>query len=93
MVFYYPNVLGQMWPNIMYLIVYIIFVCAISWEYTLNKYLVKIYNKTILVSELLFRRLFLKFNITKEKFLNSCRGYCEVTLLRNCLREILKVIL
>ena len=71
MVFYYPNVLGQMWPNIMYLIVYIIFVCAISWEYTLNKYLVKIYNKTILVSELLFRRLFLKFNITKEKFLNK----------------------
>ena len=61
MVFYYPNVIGQMWPNIMYLIVYIIFVCAIRWEYTLNKYLVKIYNKTILISDLLLKSLPLNF--------------------------------
>jgi quinol-cytochrome oxidoreductase complex cytochrome b subunit len=50
---YYPNLLGQMWPNIIVLIVYLIYVCAISWKYTLNKNLVKIYNKTILVSDLL----------------------------------------
>ena len=30
MVFYYPNVLGQIWPNIMFLIVNIIYVCDIS---------------------------------------------------------------
>lgn len=57
MVFYYPNVLGQMWPNIMLLIVYIIYSCAISWKYILiNNYLVKIYNKTILVSDLLIEK-------------------------------------
>ena len=61
MVFYYPNVLGQKWPYIMLLIVYIIFICAISWKYILNKYLVKIYNKTILVSDLLINKIMLKF--------------------------------
>lgn len=72
-VFYYPNVLGLMWPNIMYLIVYIIYVCAISWKYTLNKYLVKIYNKTILVSDLLFKSFLTKNigSVTTEKILNK----------------------
>jgi quinol-cytochrome oxidoreductase complex cytochrome b subunit len=55
---YYPNLLGQMWPNINVLIVYLIYVCAISWKYKLNNYLVKIYNKTILVSDLLIDNLF-----------------------------------
>lgn len=50
---YYPNFLGQMWPNIIVLIVYLISVCAISWKDILNINLVKIYNKTILVSDLL----------------------------------------
>lgn len=51
-VFYYPNAMGQRWPYIMLLIVFIIYICAISWKYTLNNYLVKIYNKTILLSDL-----------------------------------------
>ena len=61
MVFYYPNVLGQLWPYIMLLIVYIIFICAISWKDILIKYLVKIYNKTILISDLLLKSLPLNF--------------------------------
>ena len=52
-IFYFPNLLGQIWPNIMLLIVNILYACAISWKYSLNKNLVKIYNKTILVSDLL----------------------------------------
>jgi hypothetical protein len=51
-VFYFPNAMGQRWPYIMLLIVFIIYICAISWKYTLNNYLVKIYNKTILLSDL-----------------------------------------
>lgn len=47
-IFYYPNLLGQPWPTIMFIIVNIIYACAISWKYTLFK--VKIYNSTILVS-------------------------------------------
>ena len=52
LVFYYPNLLGQLWPILMLIIVNIIYTCAISWKYILNKYLVKIYNKTILVGSL-----------------------------------------
>ena len=54
---YFPNLLGQLWPNIMVLIVYIIYVCAISWKYILTLLLVTIYNKTILVSDLLIDNL------------------------------------
>ena len=62
MVFYYPNFLGQIWPNIMILIVNIIYTCAISWKYILNSDLVKIYNKTINISDLLIKNLLIKFN-------------------------------
>jgi len=41
----------------MFLIVNIIYVCAISWKYKLNNYLVKIYNKTILISDLFLNSL------------------------------------
>ena len=41
----------------MFLIVHIIYVCAISWKYKLNNYLVKIYNKTILISDLFLNSL------------------------------------
>jgi quinol-cytochrome oxidoreductase complex cytochrome b subunit len=54
---YSPNLLGQMWPNIIVQIVYLIYVCAISWKYILNVNLVKIYSKTILVSDLLIDNL------------------------------------
>ena len=62
MVFYYPNFLGQMWPNIMSLIVSIIYICAISWKDILPYKVVKIYNKTIIISDLLIENLILKFN-------------------------------
>jgi hypothetical protein len=55
MVFFYPNVLGQQWPIIIILIVYIINACAICWKdillikiYKINIIVVKIYNKTII---------------------------------------------
>lgn len=54
MVFFYPNVLGQLWPMIIFLIVNIINTCAISWKYILKFYLVKIYNRTIFISDLIF---------------------------------------
>ena len=63
MVFYYPNVLGQIWPNIMFLIVNIIYVCAISWKYILKNILVKIYNKTIIISDLFIKNLIIPFNL------------------------------
>ena len=62
MVFYYPNFLGQIWPNIMILIVNIIYVCAISWKYILKNILVKIYNKTIIISDLFIKNLIIPFN-------------------------------
>lgn len=59
LVFYAPNILGlKLWPNIILLIVNIIYICAICWKDILkyNKlnllYLFKIYNKTIIVSGL-----------------------------------------
>jgi hypothetical protein len=54
MVFFYPNVLGQLWPMIIFLIVNIIYSCAISWKYILKYNLVKIYNRTIFISDLIF---------------------------------------
>ena len=63
MVFYYPNFLGQIWPNIMFLIVNIIYVCAISWKYILKNILVKIYNKTIIISDLFIKNLIIPFNL------------------------------
>ena len=70
MVFYYPNFLGQIWPNIMILIVNIIYTCAISWKYILNSDLVKIYNKTINISDLLIKNLFIKFNFLNDMNIN-----------------------
>ena len=70
MVFYYPNFLGQIWPNIMILIVNIIYSCAISWKYILNSDLVKIYNKTINISDLLIKNLFIKFNFLNDININ-----------------------
>ena len=70
MVFYYPNFLGQIWPNIMILIVNIIYSCAISWKYILNSDLVKIYNKTINISDLLIKNLFIKFNFLNDMNIN-----------------------
>ena len=70
MVFYYPNFLGQIWTNIMILIVNIIYTCAISWKYILNSDLVKIYNKTINISDLLIKNLFIKFNFLKDMIIN-----------------------
>ena len=46
----------------MILIVNIIYTCAISWKYILNSDLVKIYNKTINISDLLIKNLLIKFN-------------------------------
>lgn len=59
---FYPNLLGQLWPTIMLLIENIIYICAISWKYILINYLVKIYNKTIVISDLLIdiKMIFLK---------------------------------
>jgi hypothetical protein len=51
-VFFYPNLLGQQWPIIVFLIVNIINICAISWKYILIKLLVKIHNRTINISDL-----------------------------------------
>ena len=70
LVFYYPNFLGQIWPNIMILIVNIIYTCAISWKYILNSDLVKIYNKTINISDLLIKNLFIKFNLFNYMIIN-----------------------
>nr|YP_010991004.1 LAGLIDADG homing endonuclease [Pappia fissilis]WOX61277.1 LAGLIDADG homing endonuclease [Pappia fissilis] len=56
-----------MWPNIMLLIVYIIYACAISWKYIVqdsNILELKIYNKTILLSDLL--------NAIINRFLSPC---------------------
>jgi ubiquinol-cytochrome c reductase cytochrome b subunit len=69
-VFYYPNIMGQhLWPNIILLIVNIIFICAICWKDILKiynifiLYLVKIYNKTIIVSGLFLNNIFRKYLI------------------------------
>ena len=70
MVFYYPNFLGQIWHNIMILIVNIIYLCDISWKYILNSDLVKIYNKTINISDLLIKNLFIKFNFLNDININ-----------------------
>jgi ubiquinol-cytochrome c reductase cytochrome b subunit len=69
-VFYYPNVLGQMWPTIILNFINIIYVCAICWEdliiYSFNN-IIKIYNKTIFVSDLFIikfirKKIILKIN-------------------------------
>ena len=70
MVFYYPNVLGQIWPNIRFLIVNIIYVCAISWKYILKNILVKIYNKTIIISDLFIKNLFIQFKLFIDMKIN-----------------------
>ena len=70
-VFYYPNSMGQkIWPNIILLIVNIIYVCAICWKdilYYKYKYkyinIVKIYNETINVSDLFIINIFRKYII------------------------------
>jgi quinol-cytochrome oxidoreductase complex cytochrome b subunit len=81
-VFFYPNLLGQnIWPNIMLIIVYIIYTCAISWKYILfvNKYIVKIYNKTILISDLFIIDFIRKYIIQKQKISpNVVRYYYKI---------------
>ena len=59
LVFFYPNLLGLQTrgrPNVILLIVNITYICAICWE-NINKYkkllyLIKIHNKTVIVSGL-----------------------------------------
>lgn len=67
-VFYYPNLMGQIiWPNITLLIVYVIFICAICWEDILiiKNNIVKIYNKTIIISDLFIIKFICKYIIDK----------------------------
>jgi len=61
--------MGQnIWPNIIILIEYIIFICAICWKdilYYNYFYIVKIYKKTIDVSDLFIIKIFCKYIIEK----------------------------
>ena len=62
-VFYYPNAMGQMWPTIILILFNIIYVCAICWKYLPIYYFynkIKIYNKTIFVSDLFIIKFFSK---------------------------------
>jgi hypothetical protein len=63
LVFFYPNLLGLKnlsWPKLILLIVNITFICAICWKNIINYnynyinllYLIKIHNKTVIVSGL-----------------------------------------
>jgi hypothetical protein len=61
LVFFYPNLLGLQkrgWPNVILLIVNIAYICAICWKNIINYnyinllYLIKILNKTVIVSGL-----------------------------------------
>src|SRR5882762_1748152 len=59
LVFFYPNLLGLKilsWPKVILLIVSITFICAICWKNIINYinllYLIKIHNKTLIVSGL-----------------------------------------
>jgi hypothetical protein len=61
LVFFYPNLLGLKflsWPKLILLIVNISFICAICWKNIINYnyinflYLIKIHNKTVIVSGL-----------------------------------------
>jgi hypothetical protein len=59
LVFFYPNLLGLQnlsWPKVILLIVSIIFICAICWKNIINYInllsLIKIHNKTLIVSGL-----------------------------------------
>jgi hypothetical protein len=59
LVFFYPNLLGLnnlSWPKVILLIVSITFICAICWKNIINcinlLYLIKIHNKTVIVSGL-----------------------------------------
>jgi quinol-cytochrome oxidoreductase complex cytochrome b subunit len=61
LVFFYPNLLGLQkrgWPNVILLIVNITYICAICWKNIINYnyikllYLIKIHNKTVIVSGL-----------------------------------------
>jgi quinol-cytochrome oxidoreductase complex cytochrome b subunit len=66
-VFFYPNLLGQ-WPNIILLIVNIIYICAVCWKdilYYNYINIVKIYNKTINISDLFIIKIFSKYIIEK----------------------------
>ncbi len=82
MVFFYPNVLGHLWPMIIFLIVNIINKCAISWKYILKLNLVKIYNRTIFVSDLIFNvnkfRDFVSLVFSFRLFPNIVRYYYRV---------------
>src|SRR3984885_774830 len=66
-VFYAPNALGQKWPNVILLIVNITFICAICWKNIINYikllYLIKIHNKTVIVSGLFIINIISKYII------------------------------
>jgi len=66
-VFYAPNALGQKWPNVILLIVNITFICAICWKNIINYikflYLIKIHNKTVIVSGLFIMNILSKYII------------------------------
>jgi len=67
-VFYYPNAMGQMWPNIILISINIIYVCAICWKYLPIYYFynkIKIYSKTIFVSDLFIIKIISKNIILK----------------------------
>lgn len=63
-VFFYPNLMGQ-WPYMIFLIVNIVFICAICWKDILYFHIVKIYNKTIIVSGLFIIQILRKFIIIR----------------------------
>jgi LAGLIDADG endonuclease len=79
-VFFYPNLLGQVWPFIILLIVNVINTCAICWKDILYFYIkifffmkriVKIYNRTIGVRGLFIIEILSKFfSYYKNKKIN-----------------------
>jgi ubiquinol-cytochrome c reductase cytochrome b subunit len=87
---FYPNLLGQLWPTIMLLIVYIIYTCAISWKYILNNYLVKIYNKTILISEIFIKNLFRSLDKKNLKAFLTNKGFVPCLLFLNISPNIVR---
>lgn len=79
-----------MWPTMMLFISNIIYLCAISWKYILIKKLVKIYNKTVLLSDLLIdiKSIYLDkeaglvptYNLKLVKFFIKCKVSIQVFL-------------
>jgi ubiquinol-cytochrome c reductase cytochrome b subunit len=66
-VFYMPNALGQpsIWPVKKRMIICFLTLCAISWKYILYFHIIKMYHKTISVSDLKIKQ-YVKCNAYKE---------------------------